>query len=175
MRGKGKYLRKDSKLYGHLQEAMIMYQNGNSTVEIAEKFGLDHANVYRILKSHGIKMRTQSQGINIAIAKGRKIFLKGENSHSWKGGIVKHTKGYILIKKSDHPRRDKRGYVFEHIIVAEEKIGRRLNPNECVHHINEIKNDNRPNNLQIMTISEHMRLHAKMNNGRIGINHKKEK
>ncbi len=37
----------------------------------------------------------------------------------------------------------------------EEKIGRKLLRSEIVHHINGIKNDNRPENLIIMTQKEH--------------------
>ena len=47
----------------------------------------------------------------------------------------------------------------EHIKVMEEHIGRSITKNEVVHHINEVKDDNRIDNLQLMTRSEHARLH----------------
>lgn len=49
--------------------------------------------------------------------------------------------------------------IKEHIKLIQEKIGRKLNPNEHVHHINEIRDDNRPENLQLITRSEHSKLH----------------
>jgi hypothetical protein len=48
---------------------------------------------------------------------------------------------------------------LEHHLVVEEALGRLLRPDEMVHHINHDKLDNRLENLQIMTRSEHTRLH----------------
>lgn len=50
----------------------------------------------------------------------------------------------------------------EHRVVAERKIGRRLQPGEIVHHIDGNPRNNAPENLQVMTQAEHTRLHAKL-------------
>lgn len=49
----------------------------------------------------------------------------------------------------------------KHRIIIERFIGRKLKKDEVVHHINGIKNDNRLENLRLMSKSEHHKLHAK--------------
>ncbi len=69
-------------------------------------------------------------------------------------------KGYKKILMPNHHRSDGKGYVFEHIVIAESKIGRRLKEKEVVHHIDGNKKNNDPSNIQIFkNNSEHMKFH----------------
>lgn len=68
-------------------------------------------------------------------------------------------KGYIGVYVPNHPLAV-RGYVMEHRLVMEESLGRYLYKHEEVHHLNENKQDNRIENLQLMTKSEHAKHHA---------------
>jgi hypothetical protein len=51
----------------------------------------------------------------------------------------------------DHPRAGKGQYVFEHILVTEQVLGRHLLAHEAVHHRNSVRDDNRPKNLELWT------------------------
>ena len=82
----------------------------------------------------------------------------GEHNPNYGGGKYIDDKGYIRILNQDHPFNIK-GYVYEHRAVMEVYLDRFLEPWETVHHINEIKVDNRVANLYLCTVPEHSAIH----------------
>jgi len=66
-------------------------------------------------------------------------------------GWYKRSNGYVYIWEPHHPNANKNGYVAEHMKVMAEMLGRRLYPSEEVHHRNQRRDDNRPENLELWT------------------------
>jgi len=90
---------------------------------------------------------------------------KGSKNVNWKNGRYKISYGYIVVLKSNHPFCDYAGYVYEHRLVVEKQISRYLLPTEHCHHLNKIKDDNRPENLMaFISNSAHGRFHQNPEN-----------
>jgi hypothetical protein len=75
------------------------------------------------------------------------VSRSGNKNPQWKGGKVKDFWNNIRIHSPLHPFCDSQGYVLEHRLIMEKKLGRYLEKKEIVSHINKIKDDNRIENL----------------------------
>lgn len=84
----------------------------------------------------------------------------GKDHPNYKGGHIASS-GYRVISRLGSSN------LYEHRVVAEQKIGRPLASNEVVHHIDGNRLNNHPDNLQVMTQSEHTRLESRLRNRRI--------
>lgn len=97
----------------------------------------------------------------------------GKRPPNYKGRQV-GAGGYILIPAKGHPFANARGVLQEHRLVMEAHLRvthpgspflvrvdgiAYLRPEIDVHHINEITDDNRVENLQPMTKAEHIAIH----------------
>lgn len=89
--------------------------------------------------------------------------ITGPAHPGWNGGKYVNTGGYVMIYSPNHPYKDARGYVREHILVIEKAFGRYLQPEETVHHIDGDKTNNALGNLMVFaTKSMHMKFHARL-------------
>ena len=77
-----------------------------------------------------------------------------ENGANWQGGIYNPYGKYIFLYQEDG------SYKQEHRIVVENEIGRLLNSDEIIHHIDGDGTNNDISNLEIMNRSSHAKLHA---------------
>lgn len=125
-----------------------LYEAANSVSALARQIGVDKRLLLWHLHSAGIPVRSNGY----RSPKGTPVRL-GPASPNWRGGRRVSSHGYVFLYAPDHPARQsaKHPYVQEHRLVMEEKLGRYLLPTENVHHLNGIRDDNRPENLELWT------------------------
>ena len=157
------------------------YNTGQYTVkELALKHGISAGKMYYILRdakcvfSRKWRKQMPEEGRKrISIANKGKIIpeyqrriISERNSCNYNGlngwGHEKRLRnGYVMAYAPKHPNAHKDGYVLLHKLVAEYQLGRYLKPDEVVHHMNHIRNDNRIENLIVMKKKDHMSMHMK--------------
>lgn len=68
---------------------------------------------------------------------------------------IKNSKGYTMLWEPNNPMSNKGGYIAEHRKVMAIILDRLLTGDEIIHHINEIKDDNRVENLMVLSRKLH--------------------
>ena len=132
------------------KDYLIFEYKDNSIRQIAHKLNVTQVAIRKYFKKYNIPFKEKKD-----------TYLRGAKAPNWNGGRHMHN-GYIEIYAPKHPHKNKRNCIYEHQKVMEDYLGRYLEKGEVVHHKDLCKTNNNIENLQLLTMSEHSKLHAKL-------------
>ena len=132
--------------------AQSLLDEGKEFSEVAARFGVSTKTLRRRRATAGLPPLTVSPRF-------------GPRAPAWNGGRHQISRGYVYLHRPDHPHANARGYVREHRLVMEQHLGRYLDPQEVVHHINGVRDDNRLENLELFP-NNAAHISATLNGGR---------
>lgn len=167
-------------------ELQTLYAEGLTAEKLAKRYGVSKKTILRHLERLGVKRRTlrkvtsEIEALIVELAKLGASVARAEaelgleattiREYAEKNGVkfkdlyhvgyITTWNGYRMIPMPDHPGADSKGYVREHVVVAEKALGRYLLRHEVVHHKDGDKRNNAPENLEVMSRREHAAHHA---------------
>lgn len=155
--------------FGRLRQLYI--DELKSIPQVSKELGVSQSTIRARLKEHGL-LRTRADAIRLAAQQDRlSSARRGKKrvfTDEWKRnisrslrtskaattkGVSKKPSGYIEVTTGEHKGRGL------HVVLMEQALGRPIKDDEVIHHIDRNRSNNELNNLQIMTRSEHTRLH----------------
>lgn len=138
------------KLIGKKKLYRLYYNDKLSCAQIGRILGVGKTAIMKRMKIYNLKRRKPIER------------CLGNRHYNWKGG--KSSEGYMNINFNRLSLKDqnlyktmvgKSGYIFIHRLIIAKHLRRPLRKEEVVHHANGIKNDNRIENLLLLSSQKH--------------------
>lgn len=123
-----------------LAKVIAMYEAGQSAYQIARTLSCAAKTICDRLHRAGVVARTRRDYPSPS----------GSANPNWRGGRFTDESGYVKVRRS-------KCYAFEHRLIMEHVLERPLKSSEHVHHMNGIRDDNRPENLVALDARAHKR------------------
>jgi hypothetical protein len=147
------------------------YISGASIPDVSSLTGVPRSTVRGYLKEAGV-LRARADGVRLARHKlgsgnrGKKVLFSKERCaaisngrKAWADkkavGVSLKASGYVEYTRGPNKGRS------VHVVTMEARLGRRLLPDEVVHHIDGNRSNNDIDNLALMTRAAHARLHRR--------------
>lgn len=156
-----------------MSQLRTLYEQEKLSIpQIADRLGLPRSRVRSKLIEQGVPLRSRAEGVWLrrdAIGDAHRG-KKREFTPDWKSaialartrhgeqfakGVTLKASGYLEYTRGQHKGR------LVHVVTMEERLGRRLLPDEVVHHIDGDRSNNSIDNLAVMTRAAHTRLHRR--------------
>lgn len=127
--------------------------------ETSKRLGIRKGQHRMYIKNHSHIGVPRTEEVRRKLSNAHKGKRTGSANARWKGGLQMRNGRLNRLVGVDHPMATASGYVLEYRLVMAEKLGRFLTVNEHVHHVDLDVSNNDPENLVLLTPSQHMRLH----------------
>lgn len=173
-----------------IAQSVARYRAGEQSQTIAAEMGVNPTALSYHFRKHGVPKKARAMGRGVCLhcnkefeyvlahaskaprlfcdAACRKSGYRGELHGNAKLTPTVQGRGYRFVRvppdsiSHQTDRRKRRSRAPEHVVIAEQALGRPLKRGEVVHHINCDPLDNRPRNLLICTRGYHAWLHGEM-------------